>query len=243
MSGTILVVIVLVVIWLVVLVPMYTQRRRTHDASRTIARFSSSMRVLARRSAPIVAGEADYEQPEPEADVVARPLSSMRAEMMSRRRRTLAALLALALMTAGLALLWRPYVWVPQFACDLLLVGYLGWLRAERKREIARRARRRARFARGERVARRVGRPAVLPAPGDWNADGDEDGLITVRTVSGAGRPVTASVTPIRPGRTEASVRPGGRETYGIVRIDDDDPELYEEDFPTAEFALPAVNG
>lgn len=140
MSSTILTVIVLVVMWLVVLVPMFARRREEADETRSIEKFSSAMRVLARRpsamltAAPPVGATGDTG--------VSRPMPAARAEMLARRRRTLGTLLMLAALTLVLSVGWSSKFWVVQLAADALLVGYLWWLRAEAGRERERRARR-----------------------------------------------------------------------------------------------------
>src|SRR5262249_23288854 len=83
-----------------------------------------------------------------------RPVTTSRAQMLARRRRTLGTIVMLAIITALLALGWRPRLWIVQVGLDVLLVGYLWWLRQEVRRERARRARRAQPAARGEGVAR-----------------------------------------------------------------------------------------
>ena len=51
MSSTILMAIVLVVMWLVVLVPMFVRRHDERSETRSMEAFASAMRVLSRRPA------------------------------------------------------------------------------------------------------------------------------------------------------------------------------------------------
>ena len=62
MSSTILMAIVLVVMWLVVLVPMFVRRGDERAETRSMDRFATAMRVLSRRSPGTggVAGRRPY---------------------------------------------------------------------------------------------------------------------------------------------------------------------------------------
>jgi len=236
LSGTILTVIVIAVLWLVVLVPMFSQRRREQDASQSAERFSSAMRVLARRKTPALAeGDLDYAADSDDPAMIDRPMPSARAEMLARRRRTLSTVTMLAAVALVLAIGWRPVAWIPQIACDVLLSGYLWWLRAEAKRERVRRRRRRQRSARGERVARPASRARVVRID-EW----DEPDAQDIAEASGAGQGRSRVVSLAEARRRERAV-------YGVVALDDDDPDLvgdFEEDeYPTAELFPPrAVN-
>lgn len=130
---------VLVVLWIVVLVPMVL--RRGDDAGRTDEGTHSTMRVLHRRgSRPRVTAEA--------MALLRRPLRDPRveADVVSRRRRTLIGLIGLALLWAALALFVKSYFWTAQIVLDLMVFGYLAYLRLEAQREAERRARRKVRF-------------------------------------------------------------------------------------------------
>lgn len=160
MSSTILTVIVLVVMWVVVLVPMLLRRREVADETRTVERFSSAMRVLSRRTPPA-------ETPAAEENQVEQPtMTTARAEMLARRRRTLGTLAVLALITLVVAVALRPVVWIGHGVIDLLLVSYLVWLRQEARRERQRRRRRAERLARGEFVAHTNVVPVRRTEPG-----------------------------------------------------------------------------
>jgi uncharacterized membrane protein len=312
MGSTILLVIALVVLWVVVLVPLILRWRETGTTSnRSVERFSSSMRVLARRTAAPAdsetaddatdiadgeysahAGAADdlhddahgdardeveYDEhvaaadnehhlaavdgdtdanddtdDEPPADLV-RPLPSGRKVMLERRRRSLGTLVTAGLISLILALSWLPVMWVVQLACDVLLVGYLVWLRAEAKREQQRRARRAARLARGERVARTVGREtreAALrtlprrPARASVSeVDGDVDPTAETEEIDAAAvRRAAAGDADRRwqprpvPTPTYVDAPPARRRTaalddsIGVVALDDSDLEFVDAD-------------
>jgi hypothetical protein len=130
-SSTILTAIVLVVMWVVVLVPMFARNRGDGVELRSVEEFSGAMRVLSRQtSGPAVFAHDD--------DYVDR---SAREEMLLRRRRALGTLVMLTLITLLLAIGWRPICWIPQAGFDLLLAGYLWSLRKEVLRERSRRDR------------------------------------------------------------------------------------------------------
>ncbi|MGI8868860.1 MAG: hypothetical protein ACR2F6_08440, partial [Mycobacteriales bacterium] len=63
-----------------------------------------------------------------------RPLPAKRARLLERRRRTLGTIVVAALVSLLLAMTWLPVMWIAQIGCDVLLVGYLVWLRQEAKR-------------------------------------------------------------------------------------------------------------
>lgn len=240
MGSTILTVIVLVVMWVVVLVPMFTHRNEDNVG------FTGAVRVLRRRNAPAPhSSHSAEEEPEPseedgpQPEVVRQPMATTRAQMLARRRRTLGTIIMLAIMTALLAAGWRPRIWLVHAALDVLLVGYLWWLRAEARREKARRARRAARSARGERVARTVARniPADSEAVEEQHVEEPpvDDGRWEPRPVP-------------RPTYLDAPVHYAAEPPaapHEVVALDDQDPDLYEfDDYPTAEIVSPprAVN-
>ena len=309
MGSTILLVIALVVLWVVVLVPLILRWRETGTTSnRSVERFSSSMRVLARRTAAPAdsetaddatdaadveysahAGAADdlhddahgdardeveYDEHVAAADdehhlaavdgdtedlTTNRPQISCgrcrrgRKVMLERRRRSLGTLVTAGLISLILALSWLPVMWVVQLGCDVLLVGYLVWLRAEAKREQQRRARRAARLARGERVARTVGREtreAALrtlprrPARASVSeVDGDVDPTAETEEIDAAAvRRAAAGDADRRwqprpvPTPTYVDAPPARRRTaalddsIGVVALDDSDLEFVDAD-------------
>jgi hypothetical protein len=150
MSSTILMAIVLVVMWLVVLVPMFVRRGEARVEYRSMDRFATAMRVLSRRapSSGGVAGRRRYAtaSPVPYADGTSPIRAAARERMLRRRRRTLAVLAGIALLATPAALLLSPWLWAAQVPALLMLVGYVGWLRSQVRRENERRARRAALF-------------------------------------------------------------------------------------------------
>jgi len=136
---------VLVVLWFVVLVPMVLHRGSpTQDMTKEGT--GSTMRVLHRRGSK-ARGPAGLA--EGAIAVLRRPLRDPRveADVVSRRRRTLAGLITLAVVWALLAVFYRSYFWTAQIVLDLLVFAYLVYLRLEAQREAERRDRRAVRFA------------------------------------------------------------------------------------------------
>jgi hypothetical protein len=142
----------IVVVWAVVLVPMWLRRHEETAELRSVSRFSSAMRVLARRepraSSPqryvVMPARPRFAQvdvtnsPEP----VRAPRHAGRARLAARRRRLLAGLLALFVVT----LLAQPLDavgWPVAFAAFVLLVAYVVHLRVQVRRagEVDRRRR------------------------------------------------------------------------------------------------------
>jgi hypothetical protein len=175
-SSTILMAIVLVIMWLVVLVPMFVRRGEDRAELRSMDRFATAMRVLSRRSSASggVAGRRRYATapPAPYADGSSPIRTAARERMLRRRRRTLAVLVGIALLAAPAALALSPWLWLAQVPATLLLVGYVGWLRAQVRREYERRTRRAALFgeaaaaapASASHAVRRAGRVAAAVA-------------------------------------------------------------------------------
>lgn len=182
MSSTILMAIVLVIMWLVVLVPMFVRRGDERAEARSLDRFATAMRVLSRRS-PGSGGIAGRPRTATGSSVAypdgASPVrTAARVRMLRRRRRTLGVLAATALVGLPAALTVSPLLWLAQVPATILLVGYVGWLRAQVHRERDRRTRRAALFgdagatAATEHVARRTARPVrTAAAPGAAPAD------------------------------------------------------------------------
>ena len=180
MSSTILMAIVLVVMWLVVLVPMFVRRGDERSETRSMDRFATAMRVLSRRSAGTggVAGRRPYATVPPTtyADGASPVRAAARARMMRRRRRTLSVRAVTALLALPGALLVSGWLWLVEAFALVLLTGYVGWLRQQVRREQERRSRRAALFGppartvagRAEHLARRPraagGRPAAAAA-------------------------------------------------------------------------------
>jgi predicted lipid-binding transport protein (Tim44 family) len=175
--------IVLVIMWLVVLVPMFVSRGDERAESRSMDRFATAMRVLSRRTPGSggVAGRRPYAAAGPVAypDGASPVRTAARVRMLRRRRRTLGVLAATALVGVPAALIISPLLWLAQAPAALLLVGYVGWLRAQVRRESARRTRRATLFgaaaapAATEHVAHRTPRPIeTVEAPAAPAADG-----------------------------------------------------------------------
>src|SRR4051812_45845447 len=181
----------IVVMWAVVLVPMWLRRHDAATESRSAERFSTAMRTLSRRTHATpgrryvvmprrqagsvsihVSGAAAATTSTPRQDGrPARPtVSAARASMVRRRRRTTFVLLGLATLTAVLTVAGI-CPWLVQLAVDLALVAFVVHLRTQARRAaaVARQHRlgtaaaaRPPRPARPARPARPV--PAALPA-------------------------------------------------------------------------------
>lgn len=187
MSSTILTAIVLVVMWVVVLVPMFARHRGDGVELRSVEEFSGAMRVLSRQTS----GPAAFAHDEDYVD------RSAREEMLLRRRRALGTLVMLTLVTLLLAIGWRPICWIPQAGFDLLLAGYLWSLRKEVLRERSRRDRPavpRPRVAAVPQPApaqhrpasrRPAAQPSYAPAAYGHDAGQDSDVLASRRAASG----------------------------------------------------------
>lgn len=136
---------VLVVLWIVVLVPMVLRRGSTSEAV-TSEGTGSTMRVLRRRGA---GEDGPGGLTKGAMAVLKRPLRDPRveADVVSRRRRTLTGLIALAVIWALLAVFYRSYFWTAQIVLDLMVFAYIVYLRLEAQREAERRNRRAVRFA------------------------------------------------------------------------------------------------
>jgi hypothetical protein len=164
---------VIVVMWAVVLVPMWLRRHDAATESRSVDRFSTAMRVLSRRSSASadrryvlmpkresrtevhVSGAAAPRRPAsrpatlaPPARPSARPAG--RPSLAVRRRRVLVAIGGVTLLTFIL-LLAGVISWPFQFVVDLVLVAFVVHLRTQAKRSAA--------------VARQRRRAAAVPAP------------------------------------------------------------------------------
>ncbi|MDQ1684722.1 MAG: hypothetical protein QOC82_1459 [Frankiaceae bacterium] len=153
MSAVILAVIV--IMWAVVLVPMWLRRHDAATESRSADKFSAAMRVLSRRQPS--SGSARYvlmPRRESAASVHvsgaaaprrAAPAAPRRkASLAVRRRRLLLGLVGVAVLTMVLAVA-GVMGWVLQFVVDLIVVGFVVHLRVQARRSAAvARARRRA---------------------------------------------------------------------------------------------------
>ncbi|HET6816518.1 MAG TPA: hypothetical protein VFH66_04750 [Mycobacteriales bacterium] len=143
----------IVVMWAVVLVPMWLRRHDAATESRSVERFSTAMRTLSRRT-HATPGRRYVVMPRRQAGTVsvhvtgaavaasgsARPsrpaASNARVTMVRRRRRTTFALLGLVTLTALLAVAGA-FPWLLQVVFDLLLVAFLAHLRTQARRAAA----------------------------------------------------------------------------------------------------------
>ncbi len=206
----------LVVLWFVVLVPMVVTRGdeqgrpMASDSGRTLQRrrvvdpvvHASTERVAIDRGALLETGE-------------------LRVDVHAVRRRTLAGLVALALLALVGALVVAPWVWALQALFDVAVVAYLAVLRAAARREQAA-ARRAARLA-----ARRVVRPAPAVVEESLEDLEVEQEAGPVHHTVGLRHPSLplAPVHPLRPGRVVGgrTGAPAGWQNSAVVGLDDDD--------------------
>jgi len=145
----------LVVLWFVVLVPMVVTRG---DAEGGRAELADSGRTLQRRRTVDPVVHAATERVSVDRDLL-RTSGELQVDVHALRRRTLGALVAVAVLTAVGALVYSPWLWVAQLVLDVTVVGYVLVLRkvARRERLAARRAARAA--------AREALRAAQRPTP------------------------------------------------------------------------------
>lgn len=244
--GSGLILLGIVVAWLAVLVPMALRSHDTSAALKSADKFSDAMRVLSRRD----------DRRERRAVVVPRrpAAKAPTLTLAERRRRTLIALLGVALVTLGLGLFGSTLL-VVHVLCDLLLVGFVvhcrrqAILKAQRQRRQARTATRpAARPAARPATARIAGIPnrmparpapltAALPAP----AARYDDTSVTVAATASAENSwdpvpvpppvyVGKPVAPARPKRVLDLTKPGEwtatLEDSGLDILEDDGPEL-----------------
>src|SRR3954452_11629900 len=152
----------LVVLWFVVLVPMVVTRGDTHASAGAV----DSGRTLQRRRVvdPVVHAETERVTIDRAALLSS---GELKVDVHAVRRRTLAGLVALAVLALVGALAYRSWMWAPQVLLDVAVVGYLMVTRAAAERERRAAARRHARAvqrARLERARPVPGRPAQRPA-------------------------------------------------------------------------------
>ena len=227
-SSTILMAIVLVVMWLVVLVPMFVGRGDARAESRSMDRFATAMRVLSRR-APGSGGVATRRRyatatPTSYADGASPVRTAARARMLRRRRRTLAVLVVTAVVGVPAALALSGWFWLAQTPAMLMLTGYVGWLRKQVRRDQERRARRREMFG-----APTAGH-AVRRAPAASAADAEP-------AAGRSWRPVPVPTPSYVPA---PAVR---RRTGSMIDLDDDDLSFTDLDPLDEDADLPrAVN-
>src|SRR5437764_9623007 len=157
---------VIVIMWAVVLVPMWLRRHDTATESRSVDRFSTAMRVLSRRGQGVpdrryvlmpkrdaqatvhVSGAAAQRRPRTRPTPAAPPARpKTRTSLAVRRRRALLGLAGVTLLTFVFALI-GVIGWPLQIVVDLILVAFVVHLRTQAKRAAAvTRQRRRAAVA------------------------------------------------------------------------------------------------
>lgn len=215
---------VLVVLWIVVLVPMVLHRGSATEAV-TSEGTGSTMRVLHRRGSgsPGTGGRAEGAMA-----VLKRPLRDPRveADVVSRRRRTLVGLIALAVVWALLAVFYRSYFWTAQIVLDLMVFAYIVYLRLEAQREAERRERRAVRFSERPTGSRPPGRRMTNQGPTFSDADVTAP-IPRVPVSEPAPSGWTPNPVPVPTYVTKATApRPQHRLEEQLVSIDDDDPHF-----------------
>jgi hypothetical protein len=205
----------LVVLWFVVLVPMVVTRG---DAQGGRAELASSGRTLQRRRTVDPVVHAPTERVSIDRDAL-RTSGELQVDVHALRRRTLAGLAALALLSLVGAVIYSPWLWVANAVLDLAVVGYVLVLR-----KVARRERLAAR-----RAARAAARAALRSRPAVEEPMADE---VVHETVAQEHLPQLphpsvplAPVHPLHPGRVVAARTPApvGWQQSSVVSLDDDD--------------------
>jgi len=228
----------LVVLWFVVLVPMVVTRGDTEREQR----IADSGRILKRRRPvdPVLHAATDRVSIDRAA---LRGSGELHVDVHAVRRHTLAGLVALALLALVGALTYRAWMWAPQVALDLVVVGYLMVTRAAAQRERRAAARRAARAA--QHRPRPVQRPASSPAP---QRTVSRPAAPAARSAAEPAPPVAegeapaarhhpsvplAPVHPLRRGRVVAArtPAPAGLQHSAVVGLDDDDIGFADIDY------------
>lgn len=149
--GSGLILLVIVGAWLAVLVPMALRSHDVHTSMGTVDRFHDAMRVLSRRPSDVpVEVEPDEAAPAPLPPAIT---------PAQRRVRALAALVGIALVTLLGGLVGPTWVLGLHFLTDLLIAGFVVWLRRQALRRAERAVPAPVRVARPARRAL----PLVLP--------------------------------------------------------------------------------
>jgi hypothetical protein len=227
----------LVVLWFVVLVPMVVTRGDTQPATGA----ADSGRTLQRRRPvdPVVHAETERVTIDRAALVSS---GELRVDVHAVRRRTLAGLVALAVLALVGALTYRAWLWAPQVLLDLAVVGYLMVCRAAARRE------RRAAARRSMRAAQRPRARAPQARPVPQHAAAERSGAARPAVPAARPAPVAAPaaaqtgpvhpsvplapVHPLRPGRVVAARTPvsAGWQHSAVVGLDDEDIGFAEID-------------
>jgi hypothetical protein len=202
----------LVVLWFVVLVPMVVTRG---DSQSGRGELTSTGRTLQRRRTAAPVGSVDTERVVVDRDAL-RTSGELKVDVHKLRRRTLAGLVALAVLVFAGAFFVSSWMWPVQGLLDLAVVGYVLVLRkvARRERLAARRAARAA-----EREARiAAARPVRERRPEPVHH------AVAPEELPNPSLPL-APVHPLRPGRVVAArtAAPAGWQHSAVVGLDDDD--------------------
>ncbi|WP_138758605.1 divisome protein SepX/GlpR [Modestobacter altitudinis] len=209
----------LVVLWFVVLVPMVV----TRGDARTGTGVADSGRTLQRRRPvdPVVHAETERVTID-RATLVSS--GELRVDVHAVRRRTLAGLVALAVLALVGALTYRSWLWAPQVLLDVAVVGYLMVIRAAAQRERRAAARRRARAAQRPRSRAPEVRP-MPQRPAAQRPAGRPGPVVTAETGPVHPSLPLAPVHPLRPGRVVAARTPvsAGWQQSAVVGLDDED--------------------
>src|SRR4051812_28466014 len=224
----------LVVLWFVVLVPMVVTRGDAHGG----AGAAESGRTLQRRRAvdPVVHAETERVTIDRAALVSS---GELKVDVHALCRRTLAGLVALAVLALVGALTYRSWMWAPQVLLDLAVVGYLMVTRAAAERERRAAARRHARAAQRPRArapqagpmpARAAQRPAAA-RPAEQPVARPAAVAVAETGPVHPSLPL-APVHPLRPGRVVAARTPvsAGWQHSAVVGLDDEDIGFAEID-------------
>jgi hypothetical protein len=207
----------LVVLWFVVLVPMVVTRGDSQTGQLGLA---DSGRTLQRRRTVDPVVHAETERVSIDRDLL-RTSGELQVDVHALRRRTLAGLVALAVLTLVGALVYSPWLWVAQGLFDVAVVGYVLVLRkvARRERLAARRAARAAaRAAMRTPVSRPV--PAQRDLP-EFHETVAQESLPKLPHPSVPLAPVHAfPIGRVVVARTPA---PAGWQQSAVVGLDDDD--------------------
>lgn len=171
----------IVVMWAIVLVPMWLRRHDAATEAKSVDRFSTAMRTLSRRT-HATPGRRYVVMPRREAGAISVHVSGASAQqprrrtgrpsapsaalsgssLVARRRRTLLVLVSVVLLTFVLAFA-GVISWPLQLVLDLVLGAFVAHLRAQARRAaVVSRQRRRVTAAP---AARPVPRSAPLPTP------------------------------------------------------------------------------
>ena len=150
--------------------------------------------------------------------------------MHAVRRRTLAGLVALAVLALIGALAWRSWMWAPQLLLDAAVVGYLMVIKAAADRERRAAARRHARAAHRARLEQEQARRRPAPRP-VVPAARPEPVVVHETGPIHPSLPL-APVHPLRPGRVVAARGPvsAGWQQSAVVGLDDEDIGFAEID-------------